>query len=95
MTTYEVRLINGRGLVATLQVSQDQYILDVVRANGIELPRLCGRGTCPACIGFLVSGQVDQSAQSYLGELEMQAGLVTLCVARPRSDCTIKTHLIN
>ncbi len=95
MTMYEVKLVNGRGLVATLQVAREQYILDAAVASGLELPSLCRLGNCPSCISVLVEGEIDQSAQSYLAAAELQLGLILLCVARPRSDCTIKTHLIN
>ncbi len=95
MTMYEVKLVNSRGLVATLQVAREQYILEVAAASGLELPTLCHLGNCPSCIGVLVEGEVDQSLQSYLTAAELEIGLILLCVARPRSDCTIKTHLIN
>ena len=95
MTMYEVKLVNNRGLVATLQVAREQYILDVAVASGLELPSLCRLGNCPSCISVLVEGEIDQSPQSYLAAAESQLGLILLCVARPRSNCTIKTHLIN
>lgn len=93
MTVYQVRLINPTiGLDRTIQVPDDQYILDIAEETGIRLPSGCKQGECSACIAKLISGEVDQSEQKFLKPSEIQAGYVVTCVTYPLSDCTLETH---
>jgi ferredoxin len=93
MAVYQVRLINPAiALDRTLSVPDDQYILDIAEDEGIRLPAGCKLGECSACIAKLISGEVDQSEQRFLGASELEAGYTVTCVAYPRSDCTLLTH---
>lgn len=93
MGVYQVRLINQTiGLDRTIQVPEDQYILDIAEDNGIRLPSGCKQGECSACVAKLISGEVDQSEQKFLRPQEIAAGYVVTCVTYPSSDCTLETH---
>ena len=68
----------------------DQYILDAAEDAGIYLPSACRVGSCSSCCAKVVVGTLDQSAQNYLYDYEIEAGFAMLCVAYPTSDCVIQ-----
>ncbi|MBD2432249.1 MULTISPECIES: 2Fe-2S iron-sulfur cluster-binding protein [Fischerella] len=88
---YTVEL-NHQGKTYTLQVPENQTILSVADAAGLELPSSCHAGVCTTCAGQIISGTVDQTdGMGVSPELQKQ-GYVLLCVAYPRSDLKIATE---
>lgn len=87
MKTYHIELLNYGSF--TVEVAENQPILEAIEAAGLELPFKCRIGACVTCAAQLVSGEVEQSQAIALSKAQIEKGYVLLCVARPRSNCQV------
>jgi ferredoxin len=74
----------------SFEVDMDAPLLETLEAHGVSLPYGCRYGGCISCAAKLVHGEVDQSDGVALNGRQLAAGYVLLCVARPRSNCTLE-----
>ena len=84
MQKHSVTLRNRGGL--TLEVGQDEPILDAFEKAGYVLPVACRYGGCITCAARMISGSVRQPKGTALNRRQAGAGYILLCVARPQQD---------
>ncbi|MEA5506128.1 2Fe-2S iron-sulfur cluster-binding protein [Halotia wernerae UHCC 0503] len=84
--------INHQGKVHTLQVPENETILSVADAAGLDLPSSCHAGVCTTCAGQIIEGTVDQTDGMGVSLDLQKQGYVLLCIAYPRSDLKIATE---
>merc|ERR1719181_1329458 len=77
---------------SSVECPEDAKILDVALDAGLELPYSCQSGTCSSCASQIVSGELDQSEQSFLDDDQMEEGYCLICVSYPKSDMTLRTN---
>jgi ferredoxin len=87
MVTVDITLANRGGRVVTVDARRP--LLDSLERQGVSLPYGCRYGGCISCAAKLLSGSVDQRAGVALNGRQLANGYVLLCVARPKSDCTL------
>ncbi|NEO34441.1 MAG: 2Fe-2S iron-sulfur cluster binding domain-containing protein [Symploca sp. SIO3C6] len=85
--------IQYQGTTRSIEVSEDQKILEAAHTAGIELPSSCHAGVCTTCAAQIVGeGTVEQSDGMGLSP-ELQAeGYALLCVSYPRSNLKLATE---
>jgi ferredoxin len=89
--TYTVE-IHHQGKIHTLQVPENETILSVADAAGLDLPSSCHAGVCTTCAGQITEGIVDQTDGMGVSPELQQQGYALLCVAYPRSDLKVETE---
>jgi vanillate O-demethylase ferredoxin subunit len=82
-TRFEVQLVRS-GQVLT--VEPDQFLIDVLHANGCAVMCSCTQGICGSCMTPVLSGTPDHR-DAILSDAEREANdRMTVCVSRARSS---------
>ncbi len=79
----------------TIEVANNETILDAGEDSGWDLPYACRQGQCVSCAGRIADGPsedfVEHDNQQMLEEAELDDGYTLTCVAYPRDSFTITT----
>ncbi len=65
-------------------------ILELARANGIEIDSDCEAGICGTCKVRLLSGKVDMEAEDGLENEDIEQNMILTCVAVPLTDISLE-----
>jgi len=79
----------------TVEVAEEQTLLDACLRAGIWLPHACGHGLCGTCKVEVTEGEVDHGSASgfALMDFERSEGKTLACTAKCLSDVTIEADL--
>jgi phenol hydroxylase P5 protein len=79
----------------TIDVEEDQTILDAALRQGVWLPFACGHGTCGTCKVQVTDGYYDvgEASPFALMDLEREENKVLACCCKPESDMVIEADV--
>lgn len=90
---YQIKIHNRqKGTKYSLQVPENQYILQSVEKQGHELPFSCRNGACTTCAARILQGEVEQPEAMGLSPKLQKQGYALLCVSYARSDLEVETQ---
>ncbi|HYY46556.1 MAG TPA: 2Fe-2S iron-sulfur cluster-binding protein [Candidatus Angelobacter sp.] len=72
----------------TVDVAENEGILDAGLRAGISLAFDCRKGRCKTCM-VKVDGIIDQTDAWLISNEELAEGYALICVGRPRSDLQV------
>lgn len=82
-------------LGTTIEVAEDQTILDAALRQGVWLPFACGHGTCGTCKVQVTDGfyDVGDASPFALMDIEREEQKVLACCCKPESDMIIEADV--
>ncbi|WP_276258254.1 2Fe-2S iron-sulfur cluster-binding protein [Haloglomus litoreum] len=79
----------------TVEVKENETLLEAGEDEGWDLPYACREGQCVSCAGHVTNGAADDyvihSNNEMLGQEELDDGYVLTCVAHPTDDLSLET----
>ena len=73
----------------TIDVAEDEYILEEAEHAGLTLPYDCRSGTCTTCMQRQLEGEMDQDLAFAISDEELEDGYRLICIGSPLSDCVL------
>ncbi|MWV66048.1 2Fe-2S iron-sulfur cluster binding domain-containing protein [Halorubrum sp. JWXQ-INN 858] len=79
----------------TIELANNETILDQGEEHGWDLPYACRQGQCVSCAGHITDGPsedyIEHDNQQMLDDSELDDGYTLTCVAYPRDSFSIET----
>jgi ferredoxin len=73
----------------TVDVAEDEYILEEAEDASLRLPYDCRSGTCTTCRQKCLEGEIDQDLAFAISDEELEQGYRLICIGSPLSDVTL------
>lgn len=73
----------------TVDVAEDEYILEEAEDAGLNLPYDCRSGTCTTCMQLQLEGEMDQDLAFAISDENLEKGWRLICIGSPLSDCVL------
>jgi ferredoxin len=73
----------------TIDVAEDEYILEAAEDAGLRLPYDCRSGTCTTCMQKCLEGEMDQDMAFALDDDDAEKGYRLICIGSPLSDVVL------
>jgi len=73
----------------TIDVAEDEYILEAAEDAGLHLPYDCRSGTCTTCMQKCLEGEMDQDLAFAISDEELEKGYRLICIGSPLSDIVL------
>ena len=86
-----VRFFRGRLLLRSIELKDDEFLVDAADRAGIDIPRNCTSGNCGTCLVRLISGNVPypEPLPPGLDEFLIEEGGILSCCMVPEGACDI------
>ena len=75
-----------KGITKTIEVNNNQTILEAGLKAGLRLPYTCRAGRCGACAALCVQGSTEMEYNEVLTDEEVSLGQVLTCMTHPLTD---------
>ena len=72
--------------IVTIEMSQNENILEAALKNNVDAPYSCQGGVCSSCIARVTEGKATMALNQILTENEVSEGLILTCKAHPVSE---------
>ena len=72
--------------IVTIEMSQNENILEAALKNNVDAPYSCQGGVCSSCIARVTEGKATMALNQILTENEVSEGLILTCQAYPVTE---------
>ena len=80
------------GKTHSLTMGQQDRVLDVALAAGLDLPYSCKGGVCCTCRARVLEGRAEMEKNYTLEPWEIDKGFVLTCQSRPLTDVLVVSY---